>query len=235
MKKYQHIIFDFDNTLWDFATNSKESLLELYNKHQKLQQKFGSFENFYNLYEKYNIELWKLYRKGEVSKDGLSTNRFAFPLREVGIRDIEYATKLNSEYLALTTTKTKLKPYAIDVLKYLKSKGYNLHILTDGFFEVQFLKLKTSKLIPYITHIIVSEEVGFLKPDSRLFQYMTEKIGADKSQMIMVGDDYENDIIGAYNFGMDQVFYNIKNLDIDALPIKPTYTIFSLIELKDIL
>ncbi len=233
--KYKHVIFDFDNTLWDFSQNSKESLKELYNSHERLQKAFDSFERFFETYEKNNNALWQRYRDGEIDKEFLAVNRFAFTLREGGIFEVEYAQKLNSEYLALTTTKTLLIPNALEILKYLKDKKYEIHILTDGFFEVQFLKLKQSKLAPYISNLITSEEFGKLKPDPDLFNFALEKINASKEQTIMVGDDYENDIIGAYEAGIDQIFFNRKNIPLDSLEIKPTYTIHNLLEIKQIL
>jgi putative hydrolase of the HAD superfamily len=230
MKKYEHIFFDLDNTLWDFSANSKKSLEELYIKY-KFDQYFNNFEEFYKKYENINNSLWNDYRNGSISKDTLAVRRFSFAADLKKDNQISPQT-LNTEYLALTTKKSQTIEHAQKILAYLHSK-YKVHIITDGFFEVQVIKLRTSKLSPYITNIITAEEIGFLKPNKKLFDFALEKTGATHKNSIMIGDDYENDIIGAYKAGIDQIFFNKKNIEIKN--IKPTYTISNLIEIKDIL
>jgi putative hydrolase of the HAD superfamily len=231
MKKYKHIFFDFDNTLWDFTHNSKESLNDVFIKYE-LSNYFSDFNDFFEKYEKTNLKLWEDYRKGKISKETLSIRRFSIILDEVKYPDFTLAQKLNSDYLTLTTTKTKIIDYAFNVLNYLKNK-YLIHIITDGFFEVQIVKLKTSKLSPFISNVITAEEVGFLKPSIELFEEALESVKAKKEESIMIGDSYESDILGAHNAGIDQIFLNPDNRT--DLKIKPTYTISNLNEIMDIL
>ena len=230
MKKYKHVFFDFDNTLWDFAINSKESLHQIYTKYE-LEKYFENFEQFYQEYEAINIKLWNDYRNGNISKETLSVRRFYFVSELIGIHK-HSPEALNREYLALTTQKTKTIDYAREILQYLKTK-YKIHIITDGFFEVQLVKLQTAKLNPMIEQVITAEEIGVLKPDIRLFEYALEKTKATKEESIMIGDNYENDIIGAMNAGIDQIFFNSENLK--DLPQKPTYEVKKLQEIKNIL
>jgi putative hydrolase of the HAD superfamily len=231
MKKYKQIIFDLDNTLWNFEKNSKESLLQVYTKH-KLDQKFESFEKFFEIYETYNLDLWDQYRKGLIAKFALGLNRFAKTLATVNIFEDEFAQKLNTEYLANTTTKTELIPHAFEILLYLKDK-YLMHILTNGFFEVQFLKLRNSKLETFFQNLITSEEAGALKPSPKIYKYALDKIIAQPEECIIIGDNYEIDIIGAQNVGIDQIFFNSKNVEIHG--DKPTFIVNSLDEIKNIL
>jgi putative hydrolase of the HAD superfamily len=121
---------------------------------------------------------------------------------------------------------------AHDLLKYLKDK-YLIHIITDGFFEVQIIKLRTSKLSPFVTNVITAEEIGRLKPAKELFDYALQHAGATKEESIVIGDCYETDIIGAHNAGIDQIFLNTKN--VSDLPVKPTYIVKSLKEIMNIL
>lgn len=231
MKKYKHILFDLDNTLWDFDKNSKESLSEVFKKH-KLESAFGDFENFFNIYEKYNLELWEQYRKGQVAKYALGLNRFARTLAEVSIFEDEFALRLNNEYLANTTTKTELIPHAFDLLLYLKD-NYKMHILTNGFFEVQFLKLRNSKLETFFDNLITSEEAGALKPSPKIYKFLLNKINSTPEDCIFIGDNYEIDIIGAQNVGIDQIYFNRTHKKIRNE--RPTYQVNELCEVKEIL
>ena len=230
MKKYKHIFFDLDNTLWDFAANSKDSLKNIFDKYH-FDKNFSSFESFYNIYEKLNSELWDQYRAGNISKETLSIRRFQFASDAKKNQEITPFI-LNADYLATTTLKTKTIDNAKEVLNYLKDK-YNIHIITDGFFEVQMVKLRSSQLSSFISNVITAEEIGYLKPKKELFFFALESCDAIAEESIMVGDDYKNDILGAYNVGIDQIFFDKNNLS--DLSIKPTFTIGSLKEIINIL
>jgi len=231
MTKYKHILFDFDNTLWDFDKNSKESLYQVFDKY-KLVDKFGSFENFHDIYEKNNLSLWEDYRNGIIDKYALGLYRFSRTLESVKIKDSEFSLKLNSEYLANTTLKISLIPNTFEILYYLREK-YNLHIITNGFYEVQFLKLRNSKLETFFKTLITSEEANALKPSQKIFEYTLEKIEANVNECILIGDSYETDIIGAKNINIDQIYFNRNKTNYNSE--KPTYEINSLLEIKDIL
>jgi len=232
MKLYKHIIFDFDNTLWNFDKNSRESLLKVFTKN-KFDEKFESFDKFFEIFETINTKLWEQYRKGLVTKYALGLHRFAKTLATVNINEDEFAVKLNNEYLANTTTKTELIPHTFEILHYLKDKNYPLHILTNGFFEVQFLKLRNSKLETYFQNMITSEEAGALKPSPKIYKFALEKIGALPEECLFIGDTYDIDIVGAQNVGIDQVHFNRNNTSVDD--IAATHTIHSLLDLKNIL
>jgi len=229
MPKYKHIFFDFDNTLWDFTYNSKESLKEIFAKYN-FEKDFENFENFYQIYEKNNEELWEEYREGNISKESLTSRRFLFATekRHSEINPIQ----INSDYLALTTQKTKVIENAQALLRYLKDK-YILNILTDGFFEVQMVKLRTSKLSAYISNIITAEEVGHLKPNKELFEFAVSACDATIEESIMIGDNYQTDILGAQRAGMDQIFFNRENKT--EFEIEPTFVVSSLKDIMDIL
>jgi len=230
MKKYEHLLFDLDNTIWDFDTNSEESLKEVY-INRNLGKRFESFEHFSKIYHKHNKELWIRYQNKEITKFTLGLNRFYLTLSEIGIDDSQFSNKLNAEYLANTTMKTKLIKDAYSTIINL-NKRYKLHIITNGFFEVQFLKIRNSKLEPYFTNIITSEESNALKPDDKIFEYALKQINTTPEKCIIIGDNFETDIIGAKNASIDQVFFNRDGLT--NLPHKPTYEIKELKELLDI-
>ncbi len=230
MTKYKHILFDLDNTLWNFDKNSKEALSQVFDKY-KLETHFGNFENFDQIFDHHNLILWKKYIDGEIDKYALCLRRFNKTLETVNISDPELAARLNSEYLANTTLKTELMPDAFEILVYLRHK-YEMHILTNGFYEVQFLKLRNSKLQNFFVNLFTSEETQALKPNSKFFDYVLERIQAKPEECIMIGDSYEIDIIGASNVGIEQIFFNYKKKTYQGM--KPTYEIINLSEIKNI-
>ncbi len=233
-KKYSDIFFDLDNTLWDFDKSSINALKQTFERY-KLDRYFDNFEQFYKQYEQLNHKLWDDYRKGKIDKDQLSVVRFLYLLEErTGEVKPKLAEQIANTYLAEMTKEPYLETSSFQVLKELSLRGYRLHIITDGFLEVQLVKLKIGKISSFINTLVVSEEIGVLKPDKRLFDYALDKANAQRETSIFVGNDYENDILGAYNAGLDQVFYNRNKIDISQLPVKPTYTITSLDQLLDI-
>lgn len=206
MQKYSHLFFDLDHTLWDFETNSIHTLKELYAKYN-LGQSFQSFNQFYELYEQNNEQLWILYREGKIAKEKLNFDRFYTPFFEVGITDDRIATSFAKDYITVSPTKTALMPNAIEVLEELK-RHYKLHIITNGFKDVQFIKLKNSNLQHYFFKIFISETIGASKPKTAFFEYAVKSANARKKECLIIGDNLQTDIDGAINFGLDYVFFN---------------------------
>ncbi len=230
-KLYKHLFFDLDKTLWDLKTNSFETLKDIYSKHLQPILNGNNFDVFQKIYEYNNNVLWDGYRKGLVKKDALRTERFALTLKEFGIKNEELVESMAVDYIRLSPLKKNLFPYTQEILEYLHLK-YKIHIITNGFKEVQYLKLNHTGIIKYFTEVILSEETGFMKPDKNIFLYSLNKAGANANESLMIGDDFEVDIKGAESVGMDQVLFNPeKTINNETA----TYKITSLIELKDIL
>jgi putative hydrolase of the HAD superfamily len=229
---YKHVFIDLDDTLWNFHSNAKEVLGEIFQSRQ-LTNYFTDFEQYFRLYAQRNFELWELYSKGLVTKDFLNVERFLHPLREIGNPDTQLAKQISAEFLMLLPNKTTLMPHAIEVLDYLHAK-YPLTIVSNGFIEVQYKKLKNAKLEKYFENVVLSQSANALKPDRRIFEYALQLNGAIPSETIMIGDSYTADIVGARNVGMDQIYYNTHR-PITADQTAPTYTISNLLELKELL
>ncbi len=206
MKKYKNIYFDLDRTLWDFDSNAKETFQDIYEKHE-LHKIFNSFDNFYNTYVKHNERLWKIYRDGKIRKSVLAFKRFALTLEEFGVKDEDLAKIIGQDYIEISPTKKRLFPGTYETLEYLKIK-YNLYIITNGFNEVQFTKLKNSKLDTFFKKIFTSENAGAQKPNAKIFEHALKSVNARKKESVMIGDDLDTDIIGAKKFGLDQVYFN---------------------------
>ena len=205
-QKYKHLFFDLDHTLWDFETNSLHTLLELFDKY-KLHDSFISFDNFFERYQKHNQMLWVHYREGKITKAQLNFDRFHTPFNQVGITDESIAQDFAQDYITISPTKTALMPNAIEVLEILKQR-HTLHVITNGFKEVLFVKLKNSKLQSYFSKIFISETVGASKPKAAFFEYAIKSVNARKKESLVIGDNLETDIDGAINFGLDYIYFN---------------------------
>ncbi|MCB9013176.1 MAG: noncanonical pyrimidine nucleotidase, YjjG family [Bacteroidales bacterium] len=230
MKTYKHIFLDLDRTLWDFDANSRAALNDIYENHQ-LGRYFESPETFVNIYHKHNDLLWERYREGKIKKDLLRSLRFELALLDVKIENPELAREIGEDYLSLSTEKTIIFPYTHEILSYLQKK-YPLYILTNGFRETQFSKLRNCDLQKYFHTVFTSETIGYNKPHPKIFQWALNSVNARKSESLMIGDDLEVDILGAKSYGIDQVYFNPEKL---AHNEDPSFEIQSLIELKDIL
>ena len=207
MARYTHLFFDLDDTLWDFQANAYEALMDVFN-HHNLNRYFTDFDQFHQLYEPRNRELWELYGTGDVTKEFLSVERFSHPLRFVGVHNQSFSKLLNSDFLQLMTTKTQLIPHCEEVLDELRAHNYAMTIVSNGFRDVQYDKLRNSGLIHYFDTIVLSEEVGFMKPDARFFQYALDKSAATTNEVLLIGDNYEADIVGARQFGIDALHFD---------------------------
>lgn len=207
MKNIQHVFFDLDHTLWDFNKNSGEALTEIFFE-SKLNERIKNVLDFIQTYQRINAHYWGLYNHGKVTKEKLRFIRFEDTLNEFKIENAaSVAVKLGQAYIARSPHKTNLFPDAHSTLKYLKSK-YQLHIITNGFKEVQFIKLNNSQLTPYFDLILCSEEVGVNKPNPLVFETALQKTNANPAQSVMIGDNPETDIQGAQNCGISTILFN---------------------------
>lgn len=206
-KKYQHLFFDLDRTLWDFDKSAYQTFCDLFEKHQLTDRGIAGVDVFFAAYNHVNELLWDQYRAGTLSKEILRDLRFKQTLMSFGVDDDKLAELLSEEYLYYSPRNVHLFPKAKEVLEALQ-KTFQLHMITNGFEEVQHIKLRTSGLGQYFKTIVTSEEAGVKKPDQGIFHYALSKAGAKASESLMIGDDLEVDVVGASLVGMDQVFFN---------------------------
>jgi putative hydrolase of the HAD superfamily len=229
-KKYKHIYFDIDRTLWDFEANTIETFADLIVKYD-LTKKHIDLGPMVESYHKHNEKLWVAYRKGQVKKKALRVKRFELLFADFGIKDENLALQLADDYIAISPTKKILFPHVSETLAYL-SKKYKLHIITNGFEEMQSKKLESSGIIQFFTLVVTSDSIGIQKPNAGIFEYALKTVNARKKDSLMIGDDMETDIKGARDFGIDQVFFNTNGLEHSE---KVTYEIKSFEELMGIL
>ena len=229
---YKHLFFDLDHTLWDFEVNAKETLHDLYELNKLQERGIHSFDEFFDKYSYHNHRLWDRYTKGFIKQEELRYKRMWLALLEYKIADEKLSRSLSVEFLERLPIKKNLFPYTIEILTYLKQKGYILHLVTNGFEVVQHNKLHHSNLSIFFSEVITSEGSNSLKPNKEIFEYAITKTGAALHESIMIGDNLEADIQGGINAGMDTIFVN--HLKIKP-HIKATYEIFELKELEKIL
>lgn len=202
----KHLFFDLDHTLWDFSKNSKETLFELF-EDLSLSTWISSFTAFYVKYIEINDELWDLYRKDEITKLEMRLIRFSRTLEYFGVEDEALALELGDKYIQRCPLKGHLFADCHRVLENLQSK-YTLHIITNGFEEVQAVKMSSCNLDDYFTEVITSEDAGVRKPNPRIFEYAFNVSGAKPSESVMIGDSLDVDCIAAEKIGMQAVFFN---------------------------
>lgn len=220
MAKIEHIFYDLDNTLWDFDRNSYESIHEL---STELIPNIAP-ESFIKEYKLINDQYWAKYRKNEVSKEELRWGRFYDALKLFEINDKDLAVNFAEKYLAICPLKPNLIEGAKELLEW-SSKHYKLHIITNGFEEVQGVKMKNCKIDHYFEVVMTSERAYCKKPSSAIFKKSLREADARPENSLMVGDSWEADILGAQKVGMKALFYNPS----DSRSMK------SLIEVKDFL
>ena len=230
--QYKHLFFDLDHTLWDFETNSRETLHELFLLHNLHQTVTPDFAAFYTIYSYHNKKLWDRYHHGFITQQELKWKRMWHALLEFKIGDETLSKQLSHEYLERLPVKKALFPYAVEILEYLKNKGYILHLITNGFEKVQWLKLENAGIGHYFSAVITSELACCLKPQKEIFDFAIGKAGCCYAECLMLGDNLDADIQGAMNAGMDTVFVNHIR---EETTLKPTHTIYHLKELEAIL
>ena len=229
--KYDHLFFDLDHTLWDFDSNAKDSLQELYTFFN-LRGRAIEFDTFYQVYLGHNAILWARFEKGYMSADELKWKRMWRTLLDFKIADEVLSKDLSAYYLEILPTHKKVFDYTFEILNYLTDKGYQLHLLTNGFEKTQRKKLESSDLTNFFKTVITSEGSNSMKPKKEIFDFALKEVNGSLENSIMIGDNIEADIAGAQNAGMDCVFVNHIAKDVN---VAPTFTIHHLKELEGIL
>lgn len=231
MKSYRCILFDLDHTLWDYDTNSSETLEELFHHHKLSESGMPSFPDFLKTFETVNTHLWTLYDAGQIHRDVIRYDRFHKIMLEMGVDNYELSLTLSNEYVDRSPKKGALMPNAIEVLKYLQPK-YPMTIVTNGFDEIQSVKMASSGITSYFKSVVTSARAGHKKPAKEIFEFALAENGFTAKETIMVGDNLLTDIGGASNASVDTVYFNPGKI---AHQSNPNFEIHDLKELVNIL
>ncbi len=230
MQTYRHLFFDLDRTLYDFDANNRNALYSLYRKYALWEKGCAGFDHFMNTYRPVNLALWDDYKQKKITKQRLNVERFAQTFRIMGVDD-SMAESFAGDYLEISPEQTLLVPGTRQVLSRLKEK-YTLHIITNGFEEIQYQKISRCGLGPFFATVTTSEKAGAQKPDAAIFDLALQSAGAKPEHSLMIGDDPESDIMGAKQQGIDQVWLA---RDGEETSVEPTYIIYSMEELTGLL
>ena len=201
------IFFDLDHTLWDFEKNSKMTFNKIFDENQVAVD----LEEFLSYYVPLNLEYWKLYREERISKSQLRYERLrrSFEAVQYEVED-ELINRLSEQYIEHLSSFNNLIPNTIEVLEYLKPK-YRLHIITNGFQEIQEKKLKNASILGYFNQVVNSEMAGVKKPNPRIFELALQMARVTPDRSLMIGDSIEADILGAQAAGFKTLHFNAHN------------------------
>jgi len=226
LRDKKHIFFDLDDTLWDFQSNSERVLKELYEEFDLGKKLNSELHVFLEEYKRVNLRFWSLYGQGKIDKTYLREQRFRETFKRFNYESPTDNSALTHEYLLRAPRGNRLKEGCTEILEYL-SKQYSLHIITNGFREIQGVKIDSGGIRDYFQHIIISEEHGLNKPNAEIFRLAEQLSGADTSECVMVGDNIENDVLGAIRAGWEAI-----HLDNDNSADYNGIRIIELLELK---
>lgn len=204
LSNIRHIFFDLDHTLWDFDKNSGLAFNSIFSKH-KIKVRL---EDFLAVYTPINAGYWKLYREDKVTKEDLRYGRLkdTFDGMKVNVTDTQIK-QLSIDYIDHLPHHNHLLSGTQDILEYL-NPNYELHIITNGFKEVQHKKMESSGILKYFKTVTTSEDVGVKKPNKLIFEVALNRASAKVEESLMIGDNLEADIHGAKDFGMQAILYN---------------------------
>ena len=235
MTEYTDILIDFDDTLYDTHGNADLALREVYEQF-RLDRYFDRPDDFCVPYWQTNVELWKQYAHGEITRDYLIVERFLRPLSlGKGLEPTaELCLQISDSFLEFCSNKPNTIAGAHDLMQYLQSRGYRMHIASNGFHEVQYRKLRASRMLDYFATVVLSEDAGANKPSPQFFDYAMKVTAANLQRTILIGDNLDTDITGARNAGLPQIWFNPHG-QTNTKDFTPTFEVRALEEIKAIL
>ncbi|MFM2484573.1 YjjG family noncanonical pyrimidine nucleotidase [Celerinatantimonas yamalensis] len=211
MISYRHIFFDLDHTLWDFENNARHVLRQLYQQFLSMSQ--FSEQRFIDVYEAVNQQLWIRFNQGEIDKHQLRAKRFDQTFTALGVDPAQFSLssqQFDEWFLEHCSQMSGVFPGCHQCLAQLHGH-FQLHLITNGFSETQYNKLRSANLNSYFDRVFISDELGMHKPNPDIFEHAMVVVGATASECLMVGDSLEADIAGARGVGIDQVWFNPKS------------------------
>lgn len=204
----RHIFWDLDHTLWDFDTNSQETLGELFFEFELAAiSKRKEVEFFIERYLFHNERMWALYRENRISKSQLRKVRFELALNDIGIDDRPLAKAVGNRYMEVCPRKSALNSGAMEILTAFNGK-YKQHILSNGFHKTQLTKLSSSGIDRFFESIITSETASAKKPNPPVYAHAMKMTGATRDDALMIGDNIDIDVKGAVDAGWKAIHYS---------------------------
>lgn len=221
------VFFDLDHTLWDFERNSAFTFEKIFAERQVNLE----LQDFLAVYVPANFKFWKMYREEKITKSELRYQRLRSVFDTIGYKTSDdLIHTLSEDYINHLSSFNHLFPNTVEVLDYLRP-NYKLHIITNGFQEIQGKKLRNSGIYDYFDQIIDSEMAGVKKPNPIIFKLALEKAKVEPYRSLMIGDSLEADILGAKAVGLHTLHFNAhREKEHTEAPI-----IYNLREIKSLL
>ncbi|MDQ1086951.1 YjjG family noncanonical pyrimidine nucleotidase [Siphonobacter sp. SORGH_AS_1065] len=226
---YKHLFFDLDHTLWDFERNTNETLVELFEAFDLHKRGIPTAQAFQETFHKVNAELWHLHDSRQISQEELRYRRFRQVINQLGCEEDNSCDEWSEWYLSRCPYKPHLLPGALELLDYLAPR-YEMHIITNGFGDVQYTKMDNSGLTGYFKEVVTSKTANAKKPEPAMFHFAMEKAGCIAGDALMIGDNPEADVAGALGVGMHAAYFRPEQSLYP--PCEATYQLRSLLELK---
>jgi 2-haloacid dehalogenase len=226
--RYPWVLFDADDTLFDFKKSARHSLAQTLEDY-----KISAKEVHFQIYETINHEVWQAFERQEIT--ALELRKLRFERFLTAISEYRDPLEMNKHYLSLLSKTRFMLEGAVELVTELRQRHYRIGLITNGLQEVQRSRIAHAKMEKYFEVIVVSDEIGVSKPNPGFFQHAFEKMGhPNKSDVLVVGDSLNSDILGGINFGVDTCWFNPHGSS-NLTAHKPTYQIQKLGELPEIL
>jgi len=227
MKKYKFLLFDLDDTLFDFSKSQLDGIKHLFEMHDLV---FDDYK--YDQYLKINRKYWDMLEHNQASIDIVRSKRFEefFALHNIHVNGIE----IDDIYHHYLNNTCHLLPNALKLLTSLQDK-YELYAVTNGFSVTQMARLEECNIKHFFKDVFISDSIGYVKPQIEFFNYVSDKIpNFNKDHSLIIGDSLSSDIQGGLNFNMDCCWFN-PNFTKNTSEIQPTYEVNSYSELLEII
>lgn len=202
----RHIFFDLDHTLWDYDRNATETLDNLYVEFQLESYGLFPFDNFLKAFRKANIRVWDEFEESNMNQFELRHKRLELVFEEFGLKPVDIEG-FNEAYYLQCSTGIHLVDGALELVSRL-SKNYPLHIITNGFEDIQYVKLEKTGLSPFFQTVTTSEKAASKKPNPEYFYFALDLAHANRSESLIVGDGLRTDVVGAKNSGLEVIWFN---------------------------
>lgn len=206
---YQHLFFDLDHTLWDYERNTNTALAQLYDSFQLAALGISDLATFQQVYQQANAKVWGQFDENHLNKESLRQKRFELIWDHWSLPYDTIPDGLPEAFLELSPRQPYVMEGTHEVLEYLAPR-YFLHIITNGFSDVQGIKMASAAIDHYFETLTTSDKSGCKKPSPGIFAYALETAGAIPEASVLIGDDFGADMLGAQRFGLDHIFYNPK-------------------------
>jgi putative hydrolase of the HAD superfamily len=205
----RHLFFDLDHTLWDFEKNSKICIRKIYDHHRVIFPFSVEFEVFFEKFSAINNAMWNQLDLSLITHEYLRTFRFQKVLEAIDIQiDEQFSLELNQMLLDFLPHQHHLMDDAFDTLEVLTARDYKMHIISNGYQDIQIKKMKSGGIYHFFDQIITNDIAGSRKPDKAIFDFALENANATIENSIMIGDNLIADIEGARNAGLRTIYFN---------------------------